>query len=134
MDYYGFYDSSRSLRYYEHGNKCNLVYPNRVFLCLPLDLFVSSLFKKTQLSGISTTLVSTALSIAAQVCHGSSSGAVATASLFRPSPKFVLMGLVFGHFELDIRQGQVLVPLSANGSGKRITLEAITGLATVDES
>ena len=202
--------------------------------CASFSIFASSFFKKTQLSGISTTLVSIALGIVAQVCHGSSSGAIAILSLLCPSSNFVLMAVIFGRFEkkhqaasltksppdqastvpalvlfiflivqiigfavgavyvekwlygtesaghrssnpdliapgnavelraftkrykpsmlgnllaagkketvtavnkldLDIRQGQVLVLLGANGSGKTTTLEAIAGLAAVDE-
>jgi len=202
--------------------------------CASFSIFASSFFKKTQLSGISTALVSIALGVAAQVCYNSSSGAVAILSLLCPSSNFVLMAVIFGRFEkkgqaasltksppdqhstvpaivlfvflivqiiafalgaayvekwlygtesaghrssnpdliapenavelrgftkrykpsilgnllaagkketvtavnkldLDIRQGQVLVLLGANGSGKTTTLEAIAGLAAVDE-
>jgi len=202
--------------------------------CASFSIFASSFFKKTQLSGISTTLVSIVIGVVAQVCYKSSSGAVAILSLICPSSNFVLMAVIFGRFEkkgqaasltksppdqpstipaivlfvflivqiivfalgaayvekwlygtesaghrssnpdliapenavelrgftkrykpsilgnllaagkketvtavnkldLDIRQGQVLVLLGANGSGKTTTLEAIAGLAAVDE-
>ncbi|KAG0125716.1 hypothetical protein HOY82DRAFT_672957 [Tuber indicum] len=202
--------------------------------CASFSIFASSFFKRTQLSGISTTLISIVLGIGAQVCHGSSSGAIAILSLICPSSNFVLMAVILGRFEkkgqaasltksppdqastipaivlfvfliiqiigfaigaayvekwlygtespghrssnpaliapenaveiraftkrykpsilgnllaagkketviavnkldLDIRQGQVLVLLGANGSGKTTTLEAIAGLAAVDE-
>ncbi|CUS09342.1 unnamed protein product [Tuber aestivum] len=204
------------------------------FSCASFSIFASSFFKRTQLSGISTTLVSIFIGIVAQVCHKSSSGAVVILSLLCPSSNFVLMAIIFGRFEkneqaasltrsppdqpstvpaivlfvflivqiigfalgaayvekwlygtesaghrssnpaliapgnavelrgftkrykpsilgnllaagkketvtavnklnLDIRQGQVLVLLGANGSGKTTTLEAIAGLAAVDE-
>ncbi|RPB01721.1 P-loop containing nucleoside triphosphate hydrolase protein [Choiromyces venosus 120613-1] len=204
------------------------------FSCASFSIFASSFFKKAQLSGISTTLVSIAIGIIAQVYHGSSSGAIVILSLLCPSSNFVLMAVILGRFEkkgqaasliktppdqastipaivlfiflivqiiafaigaafvekwlygtesaghrssnpaliapenavelrgftkrykpsilgnllaggkketvtavnkldLDIRQGQVLVLLGANGSGKTTTLEAIAGLAAVDE-
>ncbi|PWW78500.1 P-loop containing nucleoside triphosphate hydrolase protein [Tuber magnatum] len=204
------------------------------FSCASFSIFASSFFKRTQLSGISTTLVSLVLGIVAQVCHKSSSGAIVILSLLCPSSNFVLMAVIFGRFgkkdqaasltksppdqastipaivlfafliaqiigfalgaayvekwlygtesaghrssnpalvapenavelrgftkrykpsllgnllaagkketvtavnklNLDIRQGQVLVLLGANGSGKTTTLEAIAGLAAVDE-
>lgn len=198
--------------------------------CASWSIFASSFFKRAQLSGISTTIVTLIFGIIAQVLNKSSTGATAVLGLLFPSCNFVFMSVLLGRFEkerqgasllrappnqksnlpgialfvflvvqaigyvilgalvekwlygtgggnhkpttnpvnavelrgftkryvpsfignilsggkketvtavdrldLDIRQGQVLVLLGANGSGKTTTLEAISGLSKVTE-
>lgn len=202
--------------------------------CASWSIFAASFFKRSQLSGISTTLVSLGLGIIAQVSTKAGSAVIVILSLISPSCNFVYTTAILGRFEkdghaasltaspphqaskvpviglfiilivqsilfaiaaayvekwlygtessghrssnpalmdphnavelrgftkryapsmlgnllaggnketvtavdkldLDICQGQILVLLGANGSGKTTTLEAIAGLAAVDE-
>lgn len=198
--------------------------------CVSWSIFAGSFFKRAQLSGITTTIITLAAGVLAQTRTNASTGVVAVLSLLFPSSNFVFMSIQLGRFErksvggsllnvpedqksslpgiglfvflivqifgylflaalvekwlygtgsgnhklttdpnnavelrgftkrytpsilghllssgkketvtavdkldIDVRQGQVLVLLGANGSGKTTTLEAISGLAKVSE-
>lgn len=198
--------------------------------CASWSIFAGAFFKRAQLSGIATTIITLGAGVLAQTRTNASTGVVTILSLLFPSCNFVFMSIQLGRFEskrvggsllgvpegqksklpgiglfillivqivgylllaavvekwlygtgsgnhklttdpnnavelrgftkrytpsifghllssgkketvtavdgldIDIRQGQVLVLLGANGSGKTTTLEAISGLAKVSE-
>lgn len=200
------------------------------FACASWSVFAGAFFKRAQLSGVATTIVTLVAGVIAQTRDDPNTGVVAILSLLFPSANFVFMSTTLGRFEsqsnagsllrsptgqkstfpgialfafliiqivgflflaalvekwlygtgsgdhkptadpnnavelrgfskrysssifgqllssgkketvtavdkldIDIRQGQVLVLLGANGSGKTTTLEAISGLAKVSE-
>ncbi|KAI9843397.1 MAG: hypothetical protein M1837_006423 [Sclerophora amabilis] len=67
------------------------------------SLFGASFFKKAQLSGISTTIISLLLAIIAQVVGKGSSGAIAVLGLLFPPMNYVFFLILMARFE---RQGQ----------------------------
>ncbi|KAH0613686.1 uncharacterized protein H6S33_005572 [Morchella sextelata] len=81
--------------------------------CASWSIFASSFFKRAQLSGISTTIVTLIFGIIAQVLNKSSTGAVAVLGLLFPSCNFVFMAVLLGRFEKE-RQGASLLRAPPN--------------------
>lgn len=77
------------------------------------SIFTSSFFKRAQLSGISTAIITIIVGIIAQVLSKSSTGSVAVLSLLFPSSNFVFMSILIGRFEKE-RQGASLLRAPPN--------------------
>ncbi|KAI9759633.1 MAG: hypothetical protein M4579_002201 [Chaenotheca gracillima] len=67
--------------------------------CTSFSLFGAAFFKKAQLSGISTTIISLLLAIVAQVVNSGSTGAIAVLSLLFPPMNYTFFTILMARFE-----------------------------------
>lgn len=85
--------------------------------CASWSIFTASFFKRAQLSGISTSVITIIVGIIAQVLSDSSTGSVAVLSLLFPSCNFVFMSILIGRFEKE-REGASLLRAPPNQHSK----------------